>query len=154
VLVAKGDVDRSRALADQLVRIAGGDLWTEHLAHHYLADCALLAGDPAGARAPYRMALDLARRMGNVTETAIELQGVAMAAAATGHPEHAIRINGAAEAALDSVGFVHGVEFWTALLHRYLDPARDALGDRAEAVEQGGRSLAFEDAIREALAPP
>ena len=64
----------------------------------------------------------------------------------------AIRINAVAEAALASVGFVHGVEFWTALLHRYLDPARDALGDRAEAIERGGRALAFEDAVREGLA--
>jgi len=151
VLVAKGDVGRARSLAEQLLRIAGGDLWTSHLAHHYLADCALMAGDPGGAIASYKVALDLARQMGNLSETAIELQGVAMASAGIGDPELAIRLSGAAEAALEGVGFVVGVEFWIALLKRYLGPAREMLGSRADSIEREGRSLAFEDAVREGL---
>jgi predicted ATPase/DNA-binding SARP family transcriptional activator len=151
VLVAKGDVGRARSLAEQLLRIAGGDLWTSHLAHHYLADCALLAGDPGGALVSYKVALDLARQMGNVSETAIELQGVAMASAGIDDPELAVRLNGAADAALEGVGFVIGVEFWIALLKRYLGPARETLGSRADSIEREGRSLAFEDAVREGL---
>jgi predicted ATPase/DNA-binding SARP family transcriptional activator len=151
VLVAKGDVGRARALAEQLVRIAGGDLWTSHLAHHFLADCALIAGDPAKAREPYRMALELAHRMGNALETAIELQGVAMAAAGSGELELGIRLNAAAEATFTSIGFVVDVQFWMALVERYLGPARQELGERAGAIDRAGRALALEDAVREGL---
>jgi predicted ATPase/DNA-binding SARP family transcriptional activator len=151
VLVAKGDVGRARALAEQLVRIAGGDLWTSHLAHHFLADCALIAGDPTKAREPYRMALQLAHRMGNALETAIELQGVAMAAAGSGELELGIRLSAAAEATFTSIGFVVDVQFWIALVERYLGPARQALGERTNAIDRAGRALALEDAVREGL---
>jgi len=151
VLVAKGDVGRARALAEQLVRIAGGDLWTSHLAHHFLADCALIAGDPTKAREPYRMALQLAHRMGNALETAIELQGVAMAAAGSGELELGIRLSAAAEATFTSIGFVVDVQFWIALVERYIGPARQALGERTNAIDRAGRSLALEDAVREGL---
>jgi hypothetical protein len=90
--------------------------------------------------------------MGNAVETAAELQGVAMAAAGLGDPELAIRMNGAAEAALERVGFdVHAIASWASLLERYLDPARAALGPRADAIDLGGRSLSLDDAVREAL---
>jgi predicted ATPase/DNA-binding SARP family transcriptional activator len=151
VLVAKGDVGRARVLAEQLVRIAGADLWTSHLAHHFLADCAIIAGDPAEAREPYRTALELAHRMGNAIETAIELQGVAMAAAGSGEPELGMRLNAAAEATFASIGFVVDVQFWIALLERYLVPARQALGERTDAIVRDGRSLTLDDAVREGL---
>jgi predicted ATPase/DNA-binding SARP family transcriptional activator len=151
VLVAKGDVGRARVLAEQLVRIAGADLWTSHLAHHFLADCAIIAGDPTEAREPYRMALELAHRMGNAIETAIELQGVAMAAAGSGEPELGMRLNAAAEATFASIGFVVDVQFWIALLERYLGPARQALGERTDAIVRDGRSLTLDDAVREGL---
>ena len=151
VLVAKGDVGRARVLAEQLVRIAGADLWTSHLAHHFLADCAMIAGDPAEAREPYRTALELAHRMGNAIETAIELQGVAMAAAGSGEPELGIRLNAAAEATFASIGIVGDVQFWIALLERYLGPARQALGERTDAIVRDGRSLTLDDAVREGL---
>jgi predicted ATPase/DNA-binding SARP family transcriptional activator len=151
VLVAKGDVGRARVLAEQLVRIAGADLWTSHLAHHFLADCAIIAGDPAEAREPYRTALELAHRMGNAIETAIELQGVAMAAAGSGEPELGMRLNAAAEATFASIGFVVDVQFWIALLERYLGPARQALGERTDAIVRDGRSLTLDDAVREGL---
>jgi tetratricopeptide (TPR) repeat protein len=151
VLVAKGDVGRARVLAEQLVRIAGADLWTSHLAHHFLADCAIIAGDPAEAREPYRTALELAHRMGNAIETAIELQGVAMAAAGSGELELGMRLNAAAEATFASIGFVVDVQFWIALLERYLGPARQALGERTDAIVRDGRSLTLDDAVREGL---
>jgi len=151
VLVAKGDVGRAQGIAEQLLRIAGGDLWTTHLAHHYLADCAMLAGDPGEALESYKVALDLANQMGNVLETAIEIQGVAIASAGVGDPELAIRLNGAAEAAFEGLGVVVEVQFWMALLERYLGPARETLGSRADSIDRDGRSLALEDAVREGL---
>ena len=92
-----------------------------------------------------------AQRMGNAVETAVELQGVAMAAAGTGDPELGIRLNAAAEATFAAIGFVFDVPSWTALLDRYLGPARDALGERTDAIDRDGRSLALEDAVREGL---
>ena len=154
MLVANGDVDRAGRLARQLLRLARGDLWTAHLAHHFLADVALMAGDPAGALEPYRTALDLAHRMDNDIEIALELQGIAMAVAGSGDPEAAIRLNGAAEAALETIGFQGEVAFWTALLDRYIGPAREKLGPGAAPIDRGGRSLSLEDAVREGLAQP
>jgi predicted ATPase/DNA-binding SARP family transcriptional activator len=152
MVVARGDVERARPLARQLMRIAGGDLWTEHLAHHFLGDVALMEGAPGEALGWYRTALELAHRMGNAVETAAELQGLAMAAAGVGDPEFAIRMNGAAEAALERVGFdVHAIASWASLLRRYLDPARASLGPGVDAIDLGGRSLSLDDAVREAL---
>jgi hypothetical protein len=154
VIVAKGEVERGRDLAQQLLRIAGGDFWTSHLANHFLADCALLAGDPGGALPSCKLALALAQRMGNAAETAIEVQGVAMAASGLGDPELGVRINAAAEATYVAVGLVFDVPSWSALLARYLGPAREALGPRADAIDLAGRSLSLEDAVREALEWP
>lgn len=151
VIVVSGDVERGRDLAQQLLRIAGGDLWTSHLAHHFLADCALLAGDPGAALPSYRRALELARQMGNAVETAVEIQGVAMAAAGSGAPELGIRLNAAAEAAYVAIGFDFDVPWWSAILERYLGPAREALGGRTDAVDRDGRTLSLDDAVGEAL---
>ncbi|MBI3745763.1 MAG: hypothetical protein HY264_04435 [Chloroflexi bacterium] len=151
VIVANGDVDRGRDLAQQLLRISGGDLWTSHLAHHFVADCALFAGDPGAALPSYRVALELAQRMGNAVETAIEIQGVAMAAAGSGAAELGIRLNAAAEAAFVAIGFDFDVPWWSALLERYLGPARLALGDEAGAIDREGRTLSLNEAVSEAL---
>ena len=46
------------------------------------------------------------------------------------------------------------VAFWDALLERYLGPAREQLGDEADAVWAEGRALAFDDAVELALRDP
>ena len=97
------------------------------------------------------MALELAERMGNAVETAIEVQGVAMAAAGSGAPARAIRLSAAADAAYVAVGFNFDVPWWAALVERYIGPARDTLGDCADDIAQGGRALGLEDAVNEAL---
>jgi hypothetical protein len=74
-----------------------------------------------------------------------------MAAAGLGHAEFAVRLNGAAKATLEAVGLTFEVAFWSALLRRYLEPARAALGPRADAIAEAGRSLSLEDAVREGL---
>jgi predicted ATPase/DNA-binding SARP family transcriptional activator len=152
LLVAKGDVERARPLAEELLRIAGGDLWTAHLGHHFRADCALIAGDPASAVMEYRIALELAQQMGNTVETAAELEGVALALAGSGEPELAIRLKGAAEATFAAVGAVIDIAFWNQLTERYLGPARESLGSRVADIDRGGRRLTLDEAIREALA--
>ena len=46
VLVAMGETERAEAISVDLLERAAGDARTEHFASHYLADCALIRGDP------------------------------------------------------------------------------------------------------------
>ena len=51
-----------------------------------------------------------------------------------------------------TVTFLSGIVFWNALLTRYLEPARAALGpEAANAVWEEGRRTPFEQAIALAL---
>jgi len=83
---------------------------------------------------------------------AIEMQGVAMAAAGTGDAQRALVLGGAAAAELDALGIdFSGIRFWSGLLDRYYGFARSALGDGADAAWQTGRALGFARAVAEAL---
>jgi predicted ATPase len=155
MLVQQGDLEtvptlcaESRDLSQKLV-----DPWAEHFADHFLADCALIQGDPATAAAHYARSLDAAARSGDRIETCYELQGVAMASAGLGRPERALRIAGAADAELKSLGVQFVVPFWTGLLDRYLGEARATLGAAAELAWQAGQRTSFEAAIAEASTP-
>ena len=130
-----------------------GDLRNEHFAQHFLADCALIRGDGATALPRYRVALELAATLGDRSETAVEIQGVAMANAAISACERALKLGGAAAAELDALGIdLTGIRFWSALLDRYLGGARAELGaERAGAAWEAGRRTDLEAAIREAL---
>jgi non-specific serine/threonine protein kinase len=155
VLVALGELESVPTLCAEARELSRnlGDPWAEHFADHFLADCALLRGDCSTAAAHYALSLDAAARSGDRIETCFELQGVAMASAGLGRPERALRIAGAAEAQLRSLGHVFMVCFWTALLERYLGRARSDLGAEADAAWQAGRRMSFEAAIAEAAAP-
>jgi hypothetical protein len=126
---------------------------SEHFAHHFLADCPLIAGDAATAASRYRRALELAHALGERTEMAIEIQGVAMAAAGTGDARRALMLGGAAAAELDALGIdFSGIRFWNALLVRHFGIARKALGEsESDAMWQAGRRMGFERAVAEAL---
>ena len=130
-----------------------GDVRSEHFAHHFLADCALIRGDAEAAAPRYRRALELALALGDRSETAVEIQGVAMAAAGMSRAERALMLGGAASAEFDRLGIdLSAIRFWNALIERYLNLARDTLGPiAAEAAWQAGRSMGFERAGQEAL---
>ena len=151
--VALGDTEQAESLARQLFERAHGDPRTEHYAYHFLADCALIRGDPAEAENLYRESLRAALPLGDVIETSFEVHGVAMAAAGLGDAERGLRLAGAVEALHESLGTSFHVAFWDALLERYLGPAREQLGAEADAVWAEGRALAFDDAVELALAP-
>lgn len=151
VLVALGETERAESLSRDLLQRAGGDLRTEHFAYHFLADCALIRGDPAEAEHRYRESLRAALPLGDLLETSFEVQGVAMAAAGIGDAERALRLAGAVEALLESLGASMHVAFWDALLVRYLGLAREQLGVDADAVWAQGRGMAFDDAVELAL---
>jgi predicted ATPase/DNA-binding SARP family transcriptional activator/pimeloyl-ACP methyl ester carboxylesterase len=151
VLVAKGETERAEAISLDLLARAGGDARTEHYAYHFLADCALIRGDPEEARTRYRHSLQAALALGDVLETGWEVQGVAMSEAGTGNPRRAVVLAGSVEALWESLGFASSIAFWDALLERYLAPARASLGDEYAAVRAEGRALAFDHAVELAL---
>jgi non-specific serine/threonine protein kinase len=155
-LIALGELESVPALCAESRELSRnlGDPWAEHFADHFLADCALMQGDYTTAVAHYGLSLQAAFRSGDRIESCFELQGVAMASAGLGQPERALRIAGAADEQLRSIGHVFVVRFWTALLDRYLGLARSALGAEAETVWQAGRRMSFEAAIAEANVRP
>ena len=57
VLVAMGETERAEAISRDLLEGSVGDPRTEHFAYHFLADCALIRGDPASAGGRYRESL-------------------------------------------------------------------------------------------------
>jgi predicted ATPase/class 3 adenylate cyclase len=151
VLVSMGETERAEAISRDLLERAAGDLRTEHFAYHFLADCALIRGEPEEARPRYRQSLRAALPLGDVVETSFEVQGVAMSEAGIGSARLAILLAAAVEALWESLGVSFSVAFWDALLERYLAPARAALGDEVEAVRTEGGALAFDDAVALAL---
>ena len=92
--------------------------------------------------------------LGDRSETAVEIQGVAMAAAGMSMPVRALTLGGAAAAEFDRLGIdLSGIRFWNALIERYLGIARAELGATgAETAWQAGRQLDFASAVSEALA--
>jgi tetratricopeptide (TPR) repeat protein len=154
VLVSMGEVDTVEPMSREAVKLAEtlGDRRSEHLAQHFLADCALIRGDCATADRCYRRSLELALELGDRSEMAIEIQGVAMATAGLGQPARALGLCAAASAELDTLGIdISGVRFWSELLHRYLDQARETLRQEAQAEWEKGQSQRLEWAIHEAL---
>jgi non-specific serine/threonine protein kinase len=156
VLVAIGELDIVEPMAREALTDAErqDDLRSAHFAQHFLADCALIRGDGASAVPRYRRALELAVELGDRTETAVEIQGVAMAAAAVSLAARALRLGGAAAAELDALAIDYtGIRFWSALLDHWLGHARVELGaEAADAAWQEGRRMEFERAVEEALA--
>ena len=86
VLVAVGDVETVKRIGPEALVASQrlGDRWSEHFAHHFLGDCAVLEGDVAEAERRYRLSLEAAWETGDQVETCYELQGMAMAAAGNG----------------------------------------------------------------------
>ncbi|MFL6013188.1 MAG: ATP-binding protein, partial [Gaiellaceae bacterium] len=151
VLVALGEVARAEELSRELLERAAGDPRTEHFAYHFLADCSLIGGETREAATRYRQSLEAALLLGDVIETSLEVQGVAMAAAGNGDPKLALRLAGAVAALWESVGTSLSVAFWDALLERFIGAARAELAEEADAVWAEGRALTFDDAVDLAL---
>jgi predicted ATPase len=151
VLVAMGETTRAETISLELLDSAAGDPRTEHFAYHFLADCALIRGDPEQAGTRYRQSLRSALPLGDVVETSFEVQGVAMSEAGVGNPHRALVLAASVEALWESLGLSISIAFWDALLERYLAPARASLGNEYDAVRAEGRALAFDDAVELAL---
>ncbi|HSG13821.1 MAG TPA: adenylate/guanylate cyclase domain-containing protein [Gaiellaceae bacterium] len=151
-LVALGETERAEELSRELLERAQGDLRVQHLGFHYLADCALIRGDCDEAEGLYRESLRLALELGDVIETSIEVQAVAMAKAGQGESTFALELAASVENLWRSLGVDLHVAFWDELLERYLGAARAALGpEEADAARRRGLELPFDDAVELAL---
>ena len=151
VLVALDEVERAEALAHELLERGKDDVRTRHFAIHFLADCALIRGDCAEAEERYRESLRAALELGDVIETSVEVQGVAMAKAGQGDSARALELAASVEAFWRSLGTDLHIIFWDRLLERYLGHARAAVGTDANAARTRGLGLAFDDAVALAL---
>ena len=155
VLVSIGDVETVKRIGPEALATsqALGDRWSEHFAHHFLGDCAVIEGDVPEAERRYRLSLEAAWQTGDQVETCYELQGMAMAAAGSGDAVRALRLASAAEANIRHLGVEHIPPFWVALVDRHVAMARAALDqDAAEAAWEAGSTLSLRMAVDEALA--
>ena len=151
VLVALDEVERAESLSHELLERGKDDLRTRHFAIHFLADCSLIRGDCAEAEERYRESLRAALELGDVIETSVEVQGVAMSKAGQGDWARALELAASVQELWRSLGTDLHVTFWDRLLERYLGHARAALGTDADAAWTQGLGLAFDDAVALAL---
>jgi predicted ATPase/class 3 adenylate cyclase len=153
-LVARGDVEQAEPLSRDLLELArsAADVRSEHFALHFLADCALMRRDYEQAEVRYRDSLRAALLLGDVVETSLEVQGIAMARAGKGDLRSAARLGGAMEAVWESIGLVIDVPFWNALLDGHIGAARAQLGEADDTAWAEGRALSLDDAVELALA--
>ena len=142
VLVALARVDAARAIAREIIEYSSkaGDKRAEHLGYHYLADCALIAGNCRESLHLYGESLVLANAIGDRLETSFEIEGIAMSLAGLGDREKALRLRAAARAEWARTGVVMKIRFWDALVERFIAPAEEALGpERTGAVAKDWR---------------
>ena len=159
VLIALSRIDEARPVAREIIEFSRktADRRSEHGGYHYLADAALIEGNPMESLQLYGQSLVLAEAIGDRLETSFEVEGIGMSLAALGEHATAIRLIAAMRAEWARVGVSMQIDFWEALNDRYISPARTALGaDRTEAATNAGREMTFEAAVAEArsLAQP
>ena len=154
VLVSEGDFAVAKRMAEEALARAVSlrDRKAESFAQHYLGDSALFTGSFARAEHHYGESLAAASDYGDRFWAAIQLQGVAMAAAGRGQWARALRLGGAAEAEFEAQLATVSPPFWTAALERFFGRAKEELGSpRAAEAWAEGRAWSFDQAVRSAL---
>jgi non-specific serine/threonine protein kinase len=118
-----------------------------------LGEVAFLQGDLETARSLLRTSLEMARRVGDNDRVAMALAALAGLAAAQRRPTRAGRLASAATALVEATERRNSPD-WSALVERWLEPARRALSAEAWAAAQAdGRAMPLDEAIEHALAP-
>jgi non-specific serine/threonine protein kinase len=156
VLVPLNDFETGEPLARETLTI-GRELGAPrdiHYSLHYLGDYALVRGDGTEALGWYAQSMEAALDYGNVAEAALELEALAMALAAPGRREEAVRLGAAAAIRMADLGFdTSGVAWWSQLKERFLGSAVAALDEPvAAALAAEGRAMGWDAARVEALA--
>jgi predicted ATPase/tRNA A-37 threonylcarbamoyl transferase component Bud32 len=148
--VALDRVDEAQRCAAEILDYckAHPNTRSEHLAFHYLADCALIEGNVAESLKLYRESLRLALILGDHIEIGFEVQGTAMSLAGLGEAETALRLIAGIQADWARIGAGIQVRFWGALLDRHIGAAREQLGSRVAEVWSAGLQMSFDETIR------
>jgi len=149
-LVALHQLDLAHAMTKEILAYVEThpDRRSEHFAWHFMADCALIAGDCEESLGLYGKALTLTEVIGDRMESGFEIQGIAMSLAGLGDPVLALRLGAAARAEFARLGVDPHMRFWDDLLERYLGAARTALGPLKSAhAEEDGRAMSFERTV-------
>jgi predicted ATPase len=155
-LVATGEIERAEKMAEELLAIAAQSeaSLAHQLALHFLADCALLAGDYPEAERRYRRALAYARSAGQVGRCTDEVLGIAMSLSGQGDFARAIRLAAASHVEQEAIG--KGTDhWWQTMQDRFIGDVRQRLAPHeVEEAEGAGRASAFEAVMDEVLASP
>ncbi len=156
IFVSQGQVGKARPLANEALAlgVSLNDPYAQQGAHHYIADFGLIEEDWNAAYQHYSSALRLALEIGDMMQSTIEMQGVAMALTGMSQLERALRLDGAATAYRQELGGEFSVPFWDALLAKYLGRAKEQLGPKASAAAwEEGKRMDFQDAVAYAVNP-
>jgi non-specific serine/threonine protein kinase len=144
---AREEYETSLALYKQL-----GDELGIVSALNDLGEVALLDGELESARSFLSSSLAMARRLDDKERIAMALAGLAGLAAAQGRATRALHLEAAALALNDATG-QRNSPAWYAMVERWLEPARRALGaDAAAAAQAAGQAIPLDEAIECALA--
>jgi predicted ATPase len=155
MLVVTGQFERAEPLAQELHAATrdSEDISSMCAADHYLADCAMDRRAYALAERHRLSALEGALTVGNVHQQAMEILLLSMCAAGLRRDEDALRLEGAAEAKWNELGFSQSLSFIEAWRERDVGAARARLGEaRANAAFDEGRAMAWDQAIELAFA--
>ena len=119
----------------------------------FRAEADLLRGDAASAVRGFQTWLAFQGQTGDRTGIALAVACIGAAAAGSGREALGVSLFSAARAELASCGFVlDGLKSWPYFEARYLDPARERLGDSAaHELSEQGKGMPFETAVGLAL---
>jgi predicted ATPase len=153
----QGDVERAVELAEEVRRICRdhGERWALAYALYVLAYAAWLAGEPARARRLAEESLALDHAFHDLVGAVLALELLALITEVEGAPYEAAVLQGAAGRLWESVGLrLFGSRYFNAPHAVCEARVRARLGSACygDALREGAR-LAFDEAVRRALAP-
>lgn len=144
---ARGALQRSLELASR--REAS---WHAAIAVLFLSIASLMEGRHADARRQAAECLEIFRQQGNRNGLCGALDVFAALAQAARDPERALRLSGAAAAIRSEIRTPLAPRWAEVLRSLVVEPARQALGDRADAIWSEGAAMGEEEAVAYALA--
>jgi DNA-binding CsgD family transcriptional regulator len=156
VALSFGDPASARPLIEEGLAICRelGDRRTITKGAHFLGDALSGSGDHAGARTLYEESLSLSIELGDRWMSVISLEGLARTVAATGQPQAAANLLGAADALREAIDAPPRPWYWQVLFERHTPELRARLGtDAFKAAWAAGYALTPEQALA-VLKPP
>jgi predicted ATPase/DNA-binding CsgD family transcriptional regulator len=149
VTLSEGDPVGATPMLEESLAICRelGDRRAIAKAVQFLGDAASGRDDHAAARNFYEESLSLSVELGDLWLSTLSLEGLARVALATGQPDAAARLLGAADAVREATGVPRSAAYFRRLYEPSLERARAELGEqRFDAAWQAGHTLTPEEA--------